>query len=189
MFLSFLGRPTLPLFLPFLTYSRVGVGFRAGAGACTSGFSFTFSPSDSPSEYESAEFPDMTEKSKEENFISLMLKMFVSNKLQSHSIIHKKLKEKLQSKDKTSLIHERSIHLTIQFQTDVVQAHSSEQYSIPLSTQHDPAHSAHQAWVLANTSTILRHVVLPLKEVFEPLHSAASKLSGLLSFPEKQQLS
>lgn len=60
MFLSFLGRPTRPLFLPFLTYSRVGVGVGAGAGAGASGFSFTGSPSDSPSEYESAEFPDIT---------------------------------------------------------------------------------------------------------------------------------
>lgn len=62
MFLSFLGRPTRPLFLPFLTYSRVGVGFGAGAGVGASGFSFTDSPSDSPSEYESAEFPDITGK-------------------------------------------------------------------------------------------------------------------------------
>lgn len=62
MFLSFLGRPTRPLFLPFLTYSRVGVGIGAGTGAGTSGFSFTCSPSDSPSEYESAEFPDITVK-------------------------------------------------------------------------------------------------------------------------------
>lgn len=60
MFLSFLGRPTRPLFLPFLTYSRVGVGVGVGAGVGASGFSFTCSPSDSPSEYESAEFPDMT---------------------------------------------------------------------------------------------------------------------------------
>lgn len=64
MFLSFLGRPTLPLFLPFLTYSNVGAALGAGAGAGagvgTSGFSFTCSPSDSPSEYESAEFPDIT---------------------------------------------------------------------------------------------------------------------------------
>lgn len=60
MFLSFLGRPTRPLFLPFLTYSSVGVGIGAGAGAGASVFSFTCSPSDSPSEYESAEFPDMT---------------------------------------------------------------------------------------------------------------------------------
>jgi len=58
MFLNFLGRPTRPLFLPFLTYSRVGGGFRAGAGV--GGFSFTCSPSDSPSEYESAELPDIT---------------------------------------------------------------------------------------------------------------------------------
>lgn len=64
MFLSFLGRPTRPLFLPFLTYSRVGVGVGVGtgAGAGVSGFSFICSPSDSPSEYESAEFPDMTGK-------------------------------------------------------------------------------------------------------------------------------
>lgn len=52
MFLSFLGRPTRPLFLPFLTYSRVGVGLGVGAGVGvgSSGFSFTCSPSDSPSE-------------------------------------------------------------------------------------------------------------------------------------------
>lgn len=60
MFLSFLGRPTLPLFLPFLTYSNVGVALGEGAGVGTSGFSFACSPSDSPSEYESAEFPDIT---------------------------------------------------------------------------------------------------------------------------------
>lgn len=64
MFLSFFGLPTRPLFLPLLTYKRVGVELGAGAGAGmqdgTSGFSLTGSPSDSPSEYESAEFPDIT---------------------------------------------------------------------------------------------------------------------------------
>lgn len=43
MFLSFFGLPTRPLFLPLLTYKRVGVELGAGAGAGmqdgTSGFS------------------------------------------------------------------------------------------------------------------------------------------------------
>ncbi|KAG7241268.1 hypothetical protein INR49_025786, partial [Caranx melampygus] len=121
VFLSFFGRPTRPLFLPFLTYSRVGVGFGAGAGAGTSGFSFTFSPSDSPSEYESAEFPDITGG------------------------------------------RERG-------------------------QKHNTAHSAHQAWVLANASTVLCHMVLPFKEVLQPLHGAASWLPGFLSFSQKKQL-
>lgn len=61
LFFSFLGRPTRPLLLPFLTYSSVGAGSGAAAVVGPSGFSFTCSPSESPSEYESAEFPDMTE--------------------------------------------------------------------------------------------------------------------------------
>ena len=63
-FLSFLGRPTRPLFLPLLIKSMVGTGAGAGAGGGVGGtsiFSFAgLSSSDSPSEYESAEFPDIT---------------------------------------------------------------------------------------------------------------------------------
>lgn len=78
--------------------------------------------------------------------------------------------------------------LTVQFQADVVQAHSSEENSISLSAEHHSAHSAHQAWVLSNSSTVLCHMVLPLQEVLQPLHSAASRLPGLLSFSQEQQL-
>lgn len=79
-------------------------------------------------------------------------------------------------------------HLTIQLQADVIQAHSSEQHSISLSTEHDSAHSAHQAWVLPNSGAVLCHMVLPLQEVLQPLHSVASRLPRLLSFPQQQKL-
>lgn len=62
MLLSFLGRPTRPLFLLFLTYSSADGEFRAGTAEGISSFSFLCSPSDSPSEKESAEFPDITAK-------------------------------------------------------------------------------------------------------------------------------
>lgn len=52
MTLSFLARGVLLLVLPFLTISRLG--------GATSPFSFPPSPSESPSEYESAELPDIT---------------------------------------------------------------------------------------------------------------------------------
>lgn len=52
MTLSFLARGVLLLVLPFLTISRLG--------GATSPFSFRLSPSESPSEYESAELPDIT---------------------------------------------------------------------------------------------------------------------------------
>lgn len=70
----------------------------------------------------------------------------------------------------------------------MVQAHPSEEHSISLSTQHNPADSAHQAWVLANGGAVLSHVVLPLKEVLQPLHGASSRLPGLLSFSQEQEL-
>lgn len=62
LFFSFLGRPTRPLLLPFLMYSSVGAGSGEAAVVGPSDFSFTCSPSESPSEYESAEFPDMTDR-------------------------------------------------------------------------------------------------------------------------------
>lgn len=71
----------------------------------------------------------------------------------------------------------------------MVEAHSSEQHSISLSAEHHATHSSHQAWVLADSGTVLRHMVLPFQEVLQPLHGAASRLPRFLSFSQKQQLS
>lgn len=80
------------------------------------------------------------------------------------------------------------MQLTIQLQTDVVQAHPPEQNSVSLSAQDDPADAAHQARVLTYSGTVLSHMVLPLQEVLQPLHGAPSQLSGLLSFSQEQEL-
>lgn len=75
--------------------------------------------------------------------------------------------------------------LTVQLQTNLLQAHSSEKHAFPLSIQNNSTHAAHQPWIPQDGGAALSHVVLSFEEVLQPFHG----FTRALAFFQHEQLS